>query len=375
MRFHVLGVPHTISSIEFNACAFTQKVVKFCKMMSGRGHHIIHYGHKDSDVVCDEHVSVVTNEDWKIAYGDYDWRKSFFKYNMQDHCYKTFYANAIAEILKRKQKYDFILPFWGAGVRPICDAIEAVDKNIIVVEPGIGYGGGYWARWKIFESYALLHAFWGINKVQYCNPNWYETVIPNYFDINDFEYCDEKKDYFLFLGRVFEGKGVHIAAEAARLTGVRLVVAGQKEDSYKLPGHVDFLGYADIEKRKQLMKYAKASFLPSTYVEPFAGVQIENMLSGTPTITTDWGVFAENNIHGVTGYRCRTMSDFVKAIQNIDKIKPINCRTWGENFTFEKVAPMYEKFFDEVLSVYKGKGWYEMNNHSIDTITRTLPCN
>jgi len=70
-----------------------------------------------------------------------------------------------------------------------------------------------------------------------------------------------------------------------------------------------------------------------------------------------------------------TMSDFVKAIQSIDKIKPINCRTWGENFTFEKIAPMYEKFFGEVLSVYQGKGWYEPNDYNIDTITRTLPCN
>ena len=40
--------------------------------MSARGHYIIHYGHEDSDVICNEHVWVITNEDWKIAYGDYD---------------------------------------------------------------------------------------------------------------------------------------------------------------------------------------------------------------------------------------------------------------------------------------------------------------
>lgn len=372
MRFHILGLPHTVTSKEFNACAYTQKVVKFGKMMKDRGHEIIHYGHEDSDLICDEHVTVLTNEDFKKSYGNHDWRKEFFKYNTQDHAYQTFYKNAIYEVGKRKKKNDFILPFWGSGVRPICDA----HKDLITVEPGIGYAGGHWARWKVFESYAIYHAYCGLKNVGQCNQDWYEVVIPNYFDLEDFKFSDEKEDYFLYMGRVYNGKGVNIAIQATELAGVKLVIAGQKEEGYKFPSHVEYVGYADVEKRKKLMRGAKASFLASMYVEPFGGVQIENLLSGTPTITTDWGSFAENNLHGITGFRCRTMDDFIQSIKNIDTIKPINCRKWGENFSLEKVGEMYEKYFQDVLNVYTGKGWYEKGNtKSLKALERKYPVN
>jgi glycosyltransferase involved in cell wall biosynthesis len=331
-------------------------------MMKALGHKVIHYGHEDSDLECDEHVSVLTNDDFEKSYGTHDWKSKFFKFDTGDHAYQTFYKNAIREVGKRNGKNQFILPFWGSGVRPICDA----HPDLICVEPGIGYAGGFWARWKVFESYAIYHAYCGMNRVGHCNQDWYEVVIPNYFDKNDFTFNDKKEDYFLYLGRVYDGKGVNIAIQATEQAGVKLVVAGQKEDGYNLPPHVEYVGYADMEKRKELMANAAASFLPSMYVEPFGGVQIENLLSGTPTITTDWGAFAENNLHGITGYRCRSMGDFVEAIKRVQagEIISQNCRTWGENFTLEKIGPRYEKFFNDILNVYTNKGWYQPNEES-----------
>ena len=365
MRFHCLGVPHTVTSHEYISCAFTQKVLKFCKMMKARGHHIIHYGHEDSQVECDEHVTVVTNADLEIAYGDYDWRKNFYKYDLNDHAYKTFYKNAINELKNRKQKFDFIIPFWGQGVKPICDA----HPDLICVEAGIGYPGYTWANWRVYESYALLHADMGIKSTREGNNSWYHAAIPHYFDPDDFEYSDKKEDYALFIGRICPDKGIHVALQVSKAVGIKLKVAGQGDlkqycDNGIIPDHVEYIGHADLETRKKLMAKAKFGFVSSMYTEPFGCVQAELLFSGTPTITTDWGAFVENNIHGVTGYRCRTFEQFCWAAKNIDNIKPKNCRDYAmNNFTFEKVGDMYEEYFNMVLNVYTGKGWYEPNPH------------
>lgn len=363
MRFHVLSVPHTVSTTEFTTCAFTQKVVKFCEMMMERGHEIIHYGHEDSDVQCTEHVTVLSDTIWRQCYGDHDWRTHFFKFDTNDLAYRTFNENAIKAIALRKKTNDFILPFWGGPLKPVCDA----HPDLICVEPGIGYAYGHFAPYKVFESYVAHSAYYGLNSLAYCNEKWYDVVIPNYFKREDFVFEDKKDDYFLYLGRVYDGKGVNIAIDVTERIGAKLIIAGQgtlKEMGYeKTPDHVTEFGFANVEDRKKLMSKAKGLFAPSLYNEPFCGTHIEAMFCGTPVITTDWGAFIEYNIHGVTGYRCRTFEHFMWAARNIDKINPQDCYEWAsKNFDYNKVGSMYEEFFGSLLNVHGKNGWYELND-------------
>ena len=366
-RFHILGLPHTVTNSEYTGCAYTQKVLKFGKMMKARGHHIIHYGHEDSNLICDEHVTVTTNKDLEIAYGNYDWRKNFFKFDMGDHAYRTFYTNTIREIQKRKQPLDFILPFWGLGHKPVCDA----HPDMIVIEPGIGYGTGHFAKYRIFESYAIRSAVGGPNSVTNCQEDWYHSVIPNYFDPEEFTFSQEKDDYFLFMGRVYPGKGIDIAYQVCQKLGLKLKIAGQgslEEYGYKeIPGQIEKVGYLNSEQRKEMLSKAKGFFLPSMYNEPFGGASIEALFAGCPIITTDWGSHAENNLHGVTGYRCRTFDHFCWAAENIDKINPKNCYDWAmNNFTLDRVGKMYEEYFQMVWDVYTNDGWYQRHTERTD---------
>lgn len=370
LRLHVIGIPHTKTNLDYVACAYTQKAYKFCKMMTERGHIVFHYGVEGSNPICTENISVVSKEIYDEVYGNYDFRSKFFKCDFNDKCYQTFYTNAIKEIKARKDEYDIILPFWGEGVKPICDALQ---NEFIIIEPGIGYGEGAWSAYRVYESYSIFSAYCGTQSISYCNltPN-YHVIIPNYFDKNDFTFNGNARDrlikepYFLFIGRVYDGKGVHIAIQVCQALGVKLKIAGQlgeQYENYNWPDNVEFIGYADRDTRNKLMQNAIASFLPSQYLEPFGGVQIENLLCGTPTITSDWGAFAENNIEGVTGYRCRTFDDYLNAALNCleGRIKYEDCYKQGLNFTLEAIAPKYEKYFNDVLNLYTGKGWYEVS--------------
>ena len=358
MRFHVLALPHTVTRKDYSACAFTQKVLKWCKMMTQRGHTVYHYGHKDSEVVCTEHIPVTFDEDLKIAYGDHDWRKNFFKHNTADHAHQIFNQRAIVEVGARKQKNDFILCFWGYAHRPIFQA----HPELIPVEPGIGCTNEPCCPQNIFESYSVMNQVYGQYKR---SPHWYDAVIPNYFDPEDFEFNDKPEEYFLFVGRIIGSKGIGIAVDVTKRLGVKLLVAGQGDFGSvvgPLPDHVRLIGYVEPKQRSDLMKNAKALFAPTHFNEPFGGVMVEALFCGTPVITSDWGGFAENNLHGVTGYRCRTTEQFVWAAKNIDKISRKACHEWAlKNFSLARIALMYEEYFETLLKVHDGSGFYQEN--------------
>ena len=356
-RLHVIGLPHTRSNKEYTACAFTQKLIKFCKMMHDIGHTVYHYGTEGSDVVCTEHVDVVSNEMFDRVY------KGIPKngpYDLEPHeeLYTEFMKNTIRGIGERKRPCDFILPFWGVGVKPVCDA----HPDLITVEPGIGYPGAF-ANYRVYESYAWLNCQLGDQQ----SPSWYHVVIPNFFDLDDFTFNPESRTYtddpyFLFVGRLMTTKGIDVAIQVCERLGIKLKVAGAVWDKQyeTLPPIAEYVGTVGIEERNSLMGGAIATFVPSYYSEPFGGVQVESLLCGTPVITTDWGAFPEVNVHGVTGYRCHTFDDFVNAALNCmeGKILHENCRKRGEEYSLERIAPMYEKYLDDVYKVHTDRGWY-----------------
>jgi glycosyltransferase involved in cell wall biosynthesis len=339
-------------------------------MMSRRGHEIIHYGHRNSKVECAELVTVIEPETYDTLYGNvYDIRKNQYTTLGDDsELYSLISGNTIYEISKRKQYGDFLLIFGGFWNKRIADA----HKDMIVVEPAIGYPASF-CNYKVYPSYACMHSFVKDANLQM---NYYHVVIPHYFDVEDFDATRPKEDYFLFVGRLNFDKGITIAIDLSAKVGARLKVCGQGNlmslGYDKIPEHVDFIGYVSVEQRKELMAKAKCLIMPTLYMEPFGCVAIEGMLSGTPILTNDWGGPGENNIHGVTGFKCRTFEQFEWAARNIHLINPKNCREWAEkNFSFDKIGHMYEEY----LQSLQGIDWYKPNasRTNMDHLTKHYP--
>jgi FkbM family methyltransferase len=381
IRLHVLAVPHTASTKEYTVCAFTQKVINFCKMFKEEGMHVIHYGHEDSQVECDEHVTVTTQALLEKVYGTYDWKNEGLRYNQQDEVYQIFNENCIREIGKRKKPHDIILCFFGVAQKPICDA----HSDLLCVEPSIGYPSQF-APYKVYESYAVMHGLQGPEKVSTAEYKFYDAVIPSGFDLSEFDFKDwsGKKDYFLMCGRMVWSKGVDIAAQVTEKLGKKLILAGTTFGpndcnlGNSWPSHVEYVGYANIETRKKLMAEAIGLFCPTIYNEPFGYVAIEAMLSGTPVITVDWGAFTETVQHGVTGYRCRTFEQFLWAAKNITTISPQACREWAaENYNFKKIGKMYREYFESIINISKGTGWYteKPERNELNWLTKKQPKN
>jgi glycosyltransferase involved in cell wall biosynthesis len=101
------------------------------------------------------------------------------------------------------------------------------------------------------------------------------------------------------------------------------------------------------------MAGAVALLAPTLYIEPFGGVAVEAMLSGTPAITSDFGAFTETVETGRTGFRFRTLAEGAQAVGAATTIDPLGARERAvERFAMENVAPAYLRVLERLEGLY-----------------------
>jgi glycosyltransferase involved in cell wall biosynthesis len=362
--FHIVSLPHTQVTLEYNHCAYTEKVRKFANMMKSLGHDVYVYASEENDSN-GELVTCITKKEQKRFFGEYDNKKEFFNitWGIEDEHWQLMNGNAINEIKKRIKPNDYICLIAGLCQEQIA---KAFPQNISV-EFGIGYEGVF-SPFKIFESYGWMHYVYGRRGQN--DGLFYDAVIPNYFEVDQFPLVSNNdQKYCLFLGRFIKRKGIELAVEATKRAKMKLIIAGQgveRVEGHKLIGkeltidepHVSYVGYADVEKRAKLFGNALCTFVPTFYIEPFGGVSVESLLTGTPVIASDFGAFPENIRNGIDGYRYRTVGEAVEAIKLCRKLDRITIsRDAIKRFGTNNVKYMYQAYFEQMNTLSEA-GWY-----------------
>lgn len=381
LTFHALMPAYAIPGLV--SCAFTQKVVKFAKMMRKLGHRVFVYGHEafEGHVSCDELIPCTNDAVLQKVYGTARYDAVPDAYHIYDFANQTFNFNAEEALKQRVQTNDFLLPFYGWGHQTLCAVMK--QYPILIVEPGIGYPDTF-EKYRIFESASKYHhergkedatvtirenfpdsepvkknwRWW--HRLKHTDADWESCVIPNYFDPDDFEYREKKLDQFLFLGRIGEHKGIHIALSLARDFNTKMIVAGPGDLyalGYEIPPTVEFIGVVDKKLRKRLIAESKAVICPSLYLEPFLGVHVEAGFGGTPIITTNWGATMDFCKQGITGFKCQNYHEFKLAVKNLHTVTPADCREHAMWFCLDNVSLMYHHYFHSLLNTVKNGFW------------------
>jgi glycosyltransferase involved in cell wall biosynthesis len=186
--------------------------------------------------------------------------------------------------------------------------------------------------------------------------NWVGRV-HNAIDVGTFPYREDKDDYVLFLGRFNPDKGAHLAIDAARRAGRRIVLAGKlneaAEKAYfeaeirpRLGRDAEYVGEADATTKRELFSGARCLVFPIQWEEPFGMVMIEAMACGTPVVATRRGSVPEVVADGETGYVVDDLEDLPARIVAAEELSPAACRRHvRDHFDLPVLAEGYERVY------------------------------
>lgn len=185
-------------------------------------------------------------------------------------------------------------------------------------------------------------------------------VIPHGIDLDRYSFIAEKEDYLLHFGLIAPHKGHDTTFDLMQRTGARVVIAGEdrfvpdinyvsavRDDCRRLGA--EYLGPVNLSQKVRLMQKAKAVLLPFHIGEAFSLIAIEALGCGTPVITSNVGGMPEIITNGYDGFLCNNGDDFVRAVGNIDSIKPSDCRAKAEvQFSRSLMANRHFRLYQEI---------------------------
>ncbi|MCU1625042.1 MAG: glycosyltransferase family 4 protein [Frankiales bacterium] len=202
---------------------------------------------------------------------------------------------------------------------------------------------------------------WMMRHVEHIG-RWF--MVPNGVPLETYEFKPKVADDapFVFLGRLEEIKGPHLAIEIARRCGRKLVLAGNIPPEHQawfdavVAPHIDgsqitFVGPVDDIQKNALLGQACAFLMPILWDEPFGIVMAEAMACGTPVLGLNRGSVAEVVEDGVTGFVTETVGELVERAGQIGALDRGACRARVERlYSADAVTDGYLAVYEQLLA-------------------------
>ena len=208
-------------------------------------------------------------------------------------------------------------------------------------------------------SRAQLRSFNGVPRMM--------GAVPNGIELSRFPFQARKKDYLLWMGRICEEKGPHIALDAAEKAGIPIVLAGkvypfayhqdyfEREIAPRLArraGQAQFIESPSFSKKVALLRHARAVLLSSQVEETSSLVAMEAAACGTPVIAFRRGALPEvaGHVGLLVDWAANNEAGMAAAVADVSRIRPKDCHEYARaHFSAERMFAGYQKLYAKVM--------------------------
>lgn len=192
----------------------------------------------------------------------------------------------------------------------------------------------------------------------------YLATVYNGIDLSLYPLQEHRGAHLVFLGRIHPDKGVHLAIQVARLSGLPLLIAGIIQDQAYFAEQVEpylsetvrYIGPVDVAGKNALFSQALALLHLNTIPERFGLVLAEANAAGVPVIAMDLGSCREVIENGKTGFLVDNVDEAVQRLDRVPKIDRRVCRQRVQQyFSVGTMVESYERVYRTIFDLEAAK--------------------
>jgi glycosyltransferase involved in cell wall biosynthesis len=189
----------------------------------------------------------------------------------------------------------------------------------------------------------------------------YLATVYNGIDLSLYPLQQVQGNYLIFLGRIHPDKGVHLAIEVARQSGLPLLIAGIIQDKAyfreQVEPHLDneqihYIGPVGVSGKNELFSRALALLHLNTIPERFGLVLVEANAAGVPVIAMNLGSCGEVIKDGITGFLVNSAKEAERSLQRLEEIDRTVCREHvRRHFSIDSMTTAYERVYQKIFDL------------------------